>query len=451
MSLPSTREIPPPVLDYASNVQEEALYRYYRASPQSGASSLTLTNGGGEQCIFDVNNTVFNLSRSYLSFDAAPTAGSGGTKFNWIYAHNLAMIRSVSLTTRGQVYLADVQNVAQYTNIIGHLVKKYTQFKNTTSNLTDYGELHPCDADDTANPNAVTALGKPPPRIYSDAVCRLLVGGDNTATPVLNVRIPLKELVHSLFAQDKDLFLNQITELKVVFNATTQFIWFTGDATDPVTGATAYAGNVSLTDIKLYLAEQKNENIRNALMSAVLTTGVSYVYPWVHAYSQALTGTSQSILRKFNRTHGKSLKMIFHALANSAGNLNVNYDISNDSTTTYGTSKWTACDVYLNSQRLNDEPLTAALHFDQLKNSGLLTGSIAEAHRGYFLINNAVVYSWCKEKSLSDVDWNDDSGIELSSDIDFDLKFTTTGAFTHHQFAVCSRVLNVSAQGVAVF
>src|SRR2546421_30115 len=105
-------------LNYKKETFVHPEYRYNKLLPQSGQQTVTATVGGGQETIFEIPIKALNLSKSYLYFTLTPPAPAGGVaRTNWAFADCLAAIRQIQLYTRGGVYLADVNEVSNYTKI----------------------------------------------------------------------------------------------------------------------------------------------------------------------------------------------------------------------------------------------------------------------------------------------------------------------------------------------
>ena len=79
----------------------------------------------------------------------------------------------------------------------------------------------------------------------------------------------------------------------------------------------AFTGNVTIDNMTLYLAVEKNQEIINSLREKILSQeGFSVLIPYVHQYKNNLIGSSQTVSLRFNRGHGRRLVKIYHSVFN---------------------------------------------------------------------------------------------------------------------------------------
>ena len=109
-------------LDYSKVVHSYGTYQLSRVVQQTGGQTVTVTLSGGQESVFELPPKVFNLSKSYLSFNLAPPAT--GTKqagipyFNCLNVDGLPFLRQIQLYTRTGMMLCDITDVDRYTNMI---------------------------------------------------------------------------------------------------------------------------------------------------------------------------------------------------------------------------------------------------------------------------------------------------------------------------------------------
>src|SRR3954454_19559496 len=76
----------------------------------------------------------------------------------------------------------------------------------------------------------------------------------NTADPNFVISLPLKSIKNTIFALDKDILLNEIVILRIVWNSTNRIYFTSASVTDPTAAAVAaYAQNVAIAGLSLYL------------------------------------------------------------------------------------------------------------------------------------------------------------------------------------------------------
>src|SRR5689334_6937380 len=120
-----------------------------------------------------------------------------------------------------------------------------------------------------------------------------------------------------LFLLDKDIYANEILIMRIVWENSNRILFYSTSASNPIAGgAVAYAGNITATNIALFLAVEKNLLIANELIQKVAAGGLSIQIPFVYSFLNNLSGTSQTVSIRLNRGHGKTCKKIYHSIYN---------------------------------------------------------------------------------------------------------------------------------------
>lgn len=199
----------------------------------------------------------------------------------------------------------------------------------------------------------------------------------NNTTPIYNIRFPLRLLLNTIFALDKDLYFNgEIMYMKVFFNPSTS-IYFTSNqynedinynngqsvvgnsvnghpSSDLVaTGGAnnqsvcftiaAAAGDVSLTNLTLWLPLNRDPDMKQSLQTYINQGKMKIPIPFVWTLNRSFaavasaagalpSSVSQNVTIKLNSSNGKRLQKIYYTLVNADGVAaltNLQYDISN--------------------------------------------------------------------------------------------------------------------------
>jgi len=254
--------------------------------PQSGTQTATLTPGGGNDLIIEIPIKAFNLARSFLEFTVAPAANPAAALGT--YKDVITSIRQVQLSTRSGVYMADVQELPNYskTALKAEIpFQEYNSYDEYSGGVGIGRYLRANNALGAANDrpqDASTNLGNYTETQYYER------GGNTTQTPVHRICLPLGMIKNTIFSLDKDIYAGEILVLRIVWNATNRIFWNKADSAVPTAGVTVFDGNATITNIALFLAVEKNPQIENQLKAQIASGGLNILIPYLYAYKNTL-------------------------------------------------------------------------------------------------------------------------------------------------------------------
>lgn len=535
-------------LDYKSMDYAHPTYRFNRILPQSGSQNVTITTAGGQESVFEIPVSAFNLAQSELSYDFSIPALA--TKYIYRMKDVQSEIRQIQLYTRSGVYLGDLNNADKYTKIVMKTDTELEEFltydkqQSATTVATSLGVsscLHPpVLSGETSDDNVALGIaltvqvsgvaatgiltfgnGQPDMRtifaigdiinvattakqlsgnvlavgaatvtigfftgdLANAAITHLIrtrpnnnlveqkrydnsVLYDKSREPqylesgVLSsalegkVKMDLSKYKNTIFSYDKDLYLGEIILMRIIWNASTS-IYFTGDSVNnPETAPVAAVGNVSITNLQLYLATERNQTIVNQLRQKVESGTMSVMIPYVHSYKTNLTGNASVSLR-FNRGHGVRLQKIYHSVFNQTESKNTAYDNSNlTAATQLPGAKITSFYTMLNNNRLQEFDVVTANYEDFMILKPSLKSSVIQN-------SNISAYNWSWiENFIENLSPEDRKnlpynnlrvGLDLTLEQKWDIYLTIPGGpYNHHTFAVVQKMLTVGPSGISV-
>lgn len=435
-------------LDYTYRESSSPFYLWTRLSPIDGTNSITLDGSSGQQRTFQIASTVHNWARSYLSMTITPSLVGSAGYFNHLRCDFPSLFQQMSLYSVDQGTELEQVN---YVNIALNVVNRY---------LTPAEDMKSfARRDDTLNIPFVVGFqsviannigptqdggGNNVVELSSDDTQRYFVaGGNNTATPVLQIRIPFSRFLGTLFSVDKDIWFNAITQLKLTFNPRSALGQSSTSATNPnAAPSVAIAQNVVITNLYLYLAEEKSSIHRDSIIKKTLSSGIRYLVNHLDTTQQQLTGNSVTTTYRYNKIMGSRLSLWFH--------------------TTFRSSE---LDRY---RRAFNESSNTDLPFDQvsldLDNSNLfrlltpqevfsdnadrLRKSCISSYNAW-LQNWAVPQDYRGFETLADDDGNVMAGLDLSSEKQIQISYNVSdnNARTHVAVAVIQRSVFVDKNG----
>jgi hypothetical protein len=441
-----------PQIDYTpKTVDVLPSYKFSKIISQDGTDIVTIADVQ-PSTVFELPTRCMNLSRSNISFTATIPRSVTDGRYNRMFTSAVVPIRQIQLYTRSGVFLCDINNFDRYTNIVGiaetkrddaipnfivgsadpSLVKNFLTVGGLSSNYQydsavksqDYYE--PC--------YAATAD-------ISDAAA-------GTGASIYNIQIPFSVFANTLLAIDKDLYFNEVILIKITWNDKNS--WGIATATNTtMTGAPAVFTGVGISKLRLYLSLETNIMICAGLIQKVQMEGFQLIIPYVYQFKNALTASeTHSVSVRLNRAHGINLKKIYHVLypetSNDAAILEGRYFHSNANKTTivsYGTT--------IDNVRRQEFDIVTANDEDYLIIKDVLKGTILESI-------NTFRYNWFILDKFDDElhsNKSDTANTGLSLDIEhkWDLIATTSNnAWDHYTFAIVTRLLAITPEGVFV-
>lgn len=439
-------------LDYKKNLYAHPEYSLTKLLPQSGLQTFNLSNTGAPDTYFEIPTNVFNLSRSHLYFTLTPNT-SGENKFNWIGCLGVQPIRQVTLTTRSNVELANINFANNYTNLIfcpETKLQEYLTYPKIGANQVGNNTLRRFfgafnDIGGTARGNG-SAMDVP----YTEPAYYEAGTGDND-DPVLNIGLPLSVFKNSVFELDKDIYAGgQVLILRIVWENVSRYQTYGTSDTNPSSGAVTKTDNINLTNLALYLAVETNTLIANEVMAKVASPGgLQILIPYVHGFKNSPgAGTSQTITLRLNSGHGRKLKRIYHGVYNNSESGLVSFDHSN-----VNNAKFSEFYSMLNNKRLQQFNVKPATFDDYMILKEKLVNTVIQSPNMY-AYNWFWLDSWdgkeiTDEKSLSQ---NNSSGLDLSLEQKWDMYFVTmvNAAYNHYSFAITEKLLTIDNLGLTV-
>jgi hypothetical protein len=266
-------------------------------------------------------------------------------------------------------------------------------------------------------------------------------------TPVINYQVPLARIVDSVIGLDKDQYFGDSVYLRIVWAAANQVLSFGTSVTDPSAGVTPYAGNLTISNLNLYLAIEQDATISQALMDKCKNGSLEYIVPYVYGNKQGLNTTSQSISVRYNLAHGRKLKKLLWSPFNNTERSTTMFDNSNTAS-----SKVVSFYTMLNNTRTSQFNYTCANGDDYMDKKSQLKGScILSSNEYYYNYVHCEDFTGLPSTSASSTD-NIDSGYDLTTaELKYDIVATTADVTNNHYiFAITVKKLSCSPTGITL-
>lgn len=449
--------------DISVKQAEKSVYRYRKLNQINGGSTLNLSTST-TLSQFNIPNSVYNFSRSYLQFDVSEVKQ---TTYSSFYVDS-APLNSIRLqSSRGEI-LVDIQNSQVYSRI-SSLFKSVDNCKYGVSsaallqNATNQANLGNIAYTSRTTANLSVNLASDSQVVDDNAGTSSTISALTTAQGFIKIqhlvtsaldtaqafryKIDLDSICSgTIMGVDKDLFLNDNLLLTLYFQPYNQ--WGFKSAVDGATPLILTAAPV-VTNFNLYLAEQMNVNLIENYRSAV-NSGVKMVVPYVQANQLSTPAAAGYVSMSSNLSSGMGLKLkrIITIPINSTNSLNKTSDVYN-----IGSVKWSQIQSSFNSRPIQDQFLTIDDSTLYNYHSSKLNDTLINSEDTY-LENCFFLDDFSNSDSVSDYKHNDMelSGLDMGMNNNVytvQIYQNATASLILCQFQVFNRMLMITNQGLS--
>lgn len=441
-----------PQQNYQKVVSAYPDYKYVKVPTVNpvGQNNTLINTSGGTDVRFDLPVLAYNLAQSSLQF-TIKTAAS--THYSFLFMDALSPFSQIQLFTRGGAMLCDLQNVQNFTKVIWKSRISRKEYENMDTHSmnetvgTGSGNFLRMNKNPTVGGTVQNIYAKRPTETNDLAILEnsYLEHTEDTKAGVMFFSIPLSLLRDTILSLDKTVWMGEILTLRLVIGQKVK-VGFKSDDLTP--SATAVLADSSIQDFALYLATERNQNTVNLLREKALSPeGIQYNIPFVWTFTNPLTGTQQNTSVRLSKAQGQKLLRIYHSIFNTETGLNA---YNNSQVASNLDSFYTS----LNSQRLQDWNLNVNNYDDWMQMKKHLSNSITYSANIYYY-SHYWIDDFCGLKSFADdddLDSNEIKGVDLGEEIRYDFVSTMSSstANTHYDFAVVSRIVSVSPQGIMI-
>lgn len=442
-------------LDYKVRTVSHPTYQLSQVIQQAGGLTSTISVAGGNESIFELPPKVMNLSKSVLSFTTTPAASAST---NIMHIDGITTIKQIQLYTRTGVFLCDLTDVHKYTNI-------------TIRRNTSKSELMTMDNGSAAagffeglrhaSFEAVTSENHCRPALTAGTMTGVslsepsyVIAGTNAAAdPVVAHKIKLGRIYDTIFSINKDQYFNDTVYLRIVWGKSPDCMYRATAANDIITGAAAYASDIALTNLRLFLAVEQNPVINQEIMSKAHAGTLTYQVPYVY-YNKVnvATSTTHNVSVRYNRAHGRKLKKIYWAPYHSNETGRLTYD-KNNIAVAGAADKVSEYYTMVNNTRLTQFNYNTVVGDDWMdKRELLLNSSIGTSNEYYYNWVHVEDFSHIQSLKYKDHDESNlDDGLILENEVKYDIASTTAAvALAHYVYAVCLKDITISNAGITL-
>lgn len=300
-------------LNYTPVMANHSAPRMSRVYPLNPPQSPFNMSTVAQEVQFELPNKVYNLARSNLEFKIN-VASAGAGRSNALHLSGVPIDR-ISLFSREGVYLCDMPNFQQLSKAVTPYLTCRENSKNCdgwngtddVSNNTSSFSYN--SITDGAGVATISSGGK---SISNDdsfaSMDKLAIAGDASS---IRVRLPLKEIHHSLMSCDRVMYFGQSLILRVHLASAKGFgfSFDTVNIADLSLANLGPIGTVTISELKVNLAVETSPDIIEGLVARVQSAGLQVMTPYTYGFLYT-TGRGQqnvSVQQRLNAGHGQRL------------------------------------------------------------------------------------------------------------------------------------------------
>jgi len=434
-------------LDFSKSAVASPQYISVKVTPQGG-STVSVSNTGTAQAIFELPTKPINFSKSYFQATmATDTAGGAGLTII-CNLDAFPLLESMNLSTRSGTPICNMSNIQQYLRIMNYRGQSYSEYKTRSE---DDSLFYPSNATANLTFDAVASNST----TTAEENLHYTAGTANGILTISNAKCMMSDFKDSIFAVDKNLMFPEICTLTLGFGGVSrQFIKSDSAA---ISGTlTAYANGVNITAMELHLCIDANKSNELAQAQQIDQKGYTVVVPYPISNKQSFaTSSAQNVGITLSSSSGRYLRKVVHSIfrtptATDGGTI-VATALNNSNkvaSVTYGGLELTNYHTELNSDRLQQYDLQCGLpcsDFADWKAKNKDTGPIFSRARFYY--SWAHIDDWTNGRKGE----NEHVGIPINGQAKWDFVGTTTTTNTHdhYTFVILGRELLIRKDGVA--
>lgn len=456
----------------------EPSYNLVLVQPLDGTSYTFSTSQTDK--IFRLPNSVYNLSRSFLEYDILFAATGAAT---FIHVLLKPAIARLQLLSSGNFQFVDLQNFDVFYKVCALACMRREVYLSkdavlaAATILTAVNETcllapanvafstaisaYTINSQYTRRAGAVSGTAYTIETGSANGLARqqmISSGAGNGATgPIaFRVSIPLGLIPDCIFAQDRDLFFNDLNQLVCTMASTNQLGSVSDSQTDPASTPTAIATAVTLSNFNLRLAVERQVDNVELTKSKFFAGKLKMICPYVLCYSESMgaaASTSYSSTRQFNRGLGKSLLRVWNVpiVSANSGRLSANTDNVSINTGLNGVGI-TSVQTQLDTNYIQPNAVTCADGYSYRYQAHMLDGTAVGGRRQFELhwffvdaFSGSNEPLWVSQQKLGEL-----SGLELSNEPRlYTSQWVMPGtiANTLVQFATVQRELSLTQAG----
>lgn len=436
-----------PQNDYSAKVQNvKPSYHYSKTTPQTGGLTVDI-NTGNPETIFELPPRVMNFNRSKVKFNLF--VDGKATFFNHLFNDTACGIDELSLYTRGGVQIATIAGASQYSKIaLKTIPTDELSYASKKTSITP-GSKSAAAVDANFRPDGTVSNAYNEPKyIVTPGV---IDAGADEGDILVGYDIPLSIFKDSIFGIDKDLYFNEVILLKIKWSNRTKWGVRSTSATNATASGQNYDTDLDISSLYLYLALESNQFIASQLMQKVNSSGMTISIPYIHTFrlspGSAGAGGVQTVRIRLNASMGQYVKRIYHSM-HVSNELTVNTQFSLDNT---NKTNFRYYFTRVNNVRRQEHNIVTADNDDWDQVRYILKDTPIDCIDAYR-------YNWFIVDDFDIIDGHlfggsegVATGLPLATEQTWESNVSCENvAYNHYIFAVTTRELHVTPQGIMV-
>jgi hypothetical protein len=345
-------QVIPQQQNFTAEVASLPAYKMTRYQPSDGQGATRTLTTSESDIVFSLPNDVYNLGKSWIEFDFL-IAAQGALA---VHAHaSKPPFTQIRMSSQSDFTYAQIQSVDTYYKAVSRVNQKGSEFRGKNPLITGASVGASLTMTDYLTPakvsgnTAQTAHASTSNYVFSDGTVsnfagiaptiaqgnldfdghQQVVSSATSGALGFSAKIPLKNFVHTMIAQDKNVYFNDITNLTFTLAPLSRVGFASTNIADPATGGVALT-TATMTNIYLYLAIEKNQDNVEALKKKYASGHLKYTLPFVVQFNNPLGSTAgnTSAQCQLSKAHGNSLLRTYYVaqLTSNVDRLSVNLD-----------------------------------------------------------------------------------------------------------------------------
>lgn len=444
-------------LKYDTKIANHSSIQYRNVSPQNNTSVVTNITSSTGPTEFIISPACFVPSKSRLEFTLQLPTTASTSVFNYVDANLLTSIsRLVVYDSATNAVLVDVSNFEKYASLMSPSNTSMEEFlyKANGGSNTDEASAQLLTVEDIArftgsSGNADgdnTEMGLLNPVFGRQ---QFYVGSASaTLGDFIDVSIPFSAFKGTVLNTNKVLYFPTNLVIQIYWNASNQYAFKAGSATNPTTSVATLGSAVVVNNINVVLACESNLSIISQVIQTTMSSGITFQIPYPTVTRQSVASSvAHSYSLQLTRAYGNRILYLLSAPFVSGGVNNTANIHSRGTITVYNT--------YLNNIAIKYPPSFNALKSEDyiIGNKEYLKGSVVQNLREYINSNWMHCDSFFGEKGLPSVDYSDIDGLDVgtaSSTYQLQATLSSATAYTWVTIIMGTKTLKISNIGSSV-
>jgi len=329
-------KIAAPELTFRKYKYSHPTYRYHKVLPMVNPNITVQPSTTVTSTLTLPTNVLANFKESYIQFDWSYRFEEKTCPKVW--ADTYGLINSISLQDPSQTVIGKCEYLQNYVKVVG---KKSMTVSEMLTRDRDLQPIHPNNSL-IGDPGAIRpefAVGgddiKSNVAYFEPQYIKAEAEVNGTAlAPVVkrySCRLMLADLKDAgVFSTPHDIPLLQNYTMDITFGKGNKAFFTSTSQADPDTGAANPVRDIAVTNLKLMLAIEDNQDVIDEVNAKVKSSGFSIWIPFLSAFRYPHhQSEDQSVTQIITTREGRRLQKVIHSVFNTDETKNHAYDCNN--------------------------------------------------------------------------------------------------------------------------